>query len=230
MSDSATPRRPRGEAARDALVEAALAVIEREGVAAATTRQISEEAGLPLGTLHYWFRGKDELVEAVVRRQLDDVRAAASSAFDADEARDRLVSSFRALVEEDPTSQLAYVELTAHALRTPGLRHLVSEQHEAYREIARRGAEPWVAQADADLPGGSEALTTLISTLFDGLTLATVAGDRPERAVAALELLAHLLDAAGLGTPAPAAGDGRPGDTGTPGATTGPNDDDAEDR
>ncbi len=230
MSTAATPRRPRGEAARDALVEAALRVIEREGVAAATTRQISEEAGLPLGTLHYWFRGKDELVEAVVRRQLDDTRAAATAAFATHDARERLVGAFRSLVEDDPTSQLAYLELTAHALRTPALRHLVAEQHAAYREISRKGAAPWAGRADTALPGGADALTTLIAALFDGLTLATVAGEPPERAVAALDLLAHLLDAAGMGAHAPEAQDGRPDRDAGDGARMGPTHDETEDR
>ncbi|MGO7947052.1 TetR family transcriptional regulator, partial [Rhizobium ruizarguesonis] len=40
------------------LIEAAGRVIREEGVAAATTRRIAADEGVPLGTLHYYFESK----------------------------------------------------------------------------------------------------------------------------------------------------------------------------
>ena len=50
---------------REEFVEAAARVIAREGVDRATTRRIAEEARAPLAALHYCFRSKDELLQAV---------------------------------------------------------------------------------------------------------------------------------------------------------------------
>lgn len=47
---------------RAALIEAALRVIARDGLAAATTRAIAAEAGMSLASLHYAFTSRDELI------------------------------------------------------------------------------------------------------------------------------------------------------------------------
>ena len=49
-------------------VVAAIEVIASEGLARATTRRIAEAADAPLGSLHYCFRSKDELIESVLAR------------------------------------------------------------------------------------------------------------------------------------------------------------------
>jgi AcrR family transcriptional regulator len=53
---------------RQALVEAAMRVMEREGIAAATTRAICAEAGMPNGFFHYCFTSKQELMLEVAQQ------------------------------------------------------------------------------------------------------------------------------------------------------------------
>ena len=48
-------------------------VVNRDGLAAATTRRISEQAGLPLGTFHYWFSNKEELFECLFEEILKEI-------------------------------------------------------------------------------------------------------------------------------------------------------------
>ena len=50
---------------RQQLVDAAVKVIAKHGVAGATTRRIAAEAGAPLASLHYAFHTKDDLFNAV---------------------------------------------------------------------------------------------------------------------------------------------------------------------
>ena len=57
-------RRLRGERARRALIEATLAVIERDGVAGVTHRAVTREAGLPATSAAYHFASIDDLLEA----------------------------------------------------------------------------------------------------------------------------------------------------------------------
>src|SRR5688572_16930439 len=60
---------------RQQLIDAAVMVISTEGVAQASTRRIAAEVGAPLASLHYTFRTKGELLDAVVRQCLDSTDA-----------------------------------------------------------------------------------------------------------------------------------------------------------
>ncbi len=72
------PRLP-AEVRRAALVEAALRVMARDGLAAGTTRAIVAEAGMSLASFHYAFASRDELLRELVHRVVGHELAAASS-------------------------------------------------------------------------------------------------------------------------------------------------------
>jgi AcrR family transcriptional regulator len=63
--ENALPHVPTEDRRRQ-LIDAAVRVISREGPARATTRRIVAEADASLATLHYSFRNKQELFEAVI--------------------------------------------------------------------------------------------------------------------------------------------------------------------
>jgi len=190
MFQTRSPRRRDDNGRRAQLISAARAVIAREGVAAATTRRITEEAGLPHGAFHYWFAGKEELFEQeqlfeeLVAESLRDITdsaaaRAADTASGADASLGDLLRAAFDVVERDeqvrPGYQLAGYELTALALRTPALRDLARRQYQAYRDTAAAITAPWMAGRRVDLPGGSDALNHLIAVLFEGLALAWLA-------------------------------------------------------
>lgn len=62
------------EVRRQQFIDAAIAVIAREGVDGATTRRIADEAGAPLATLHYCFQTKENLLWAVFEHLAERVR------------------------------------------------------------------------------------------------------------------------------------------------------------
>jgi AcrR family transcriptional regulator len=53
---------------REALIEAALRVMERDGLTAGTTRAIVAEAGMSLASFHYAFASREELLRELVQR------------------------------------------------------------------------------------------------------------------------------------------------------------------
>ncbi len=53
--------------------EAALRVIARKGMAAATMQEIAEEAGVAKGTIYLYFRDRDELVEKTFESAMNDL-------------------------------------------------------------------------------------------------------------------------------------------------------------
>src|SRR5580658_4822405 len=73
MVDKRSLHRAGGDPVRNQLITAAIEVVTRDGLAAATTRRISEQAGLPLGTFHYWFSNKEELFECLFEEILKEI-------------------------------------------------------------------------------------------------------------------------------------------------------------
>jgi AcrR family transcriptional regulator len=55
----------------DAVLDAAAQVLTREGYARATTNRIAHRAGVSVGTVYQYFRDKDAVFEALIRRQID---------------------------------------------------------------------------------------------------------------------------------------------------------------
>ena len=54
--------------------DAAMRVIARKGMAAATMQEIAEEAGVAKGTIYLYFRDRDELVEKTFERAISGLR------------------------------------------------------------------------------------------------------------------------------------------------------------
>ncbi|HEX5414959.1 MAG TPA: TetR/AcrR family transcriptional regulator C-terminal domain-containing protein, partial [Chloroflexota bacterium] len=76
-ADAATgrrARRPRGSLTRDAVVEAALALVDAEGVEALSMPRLARQLEAGVMTLYGYVRGKQELLDAVAMRAIAEVR------------------------------------------------------------------------------------------------------------------------------------------------------------
>jgi AcrR family transcriptional regulator len=183
---------------RAALARAALALIARDGVAAATTRAIVAEAGMPLASFHYAVPSREELLRDVVELVVAGEGAAAygSLTVDAPDIRSAVrgvLGSYLDLVRADPGREQAMFELTQHALRAPNLRDLPAEQYGAYRELVRRlleaGAQRYGMRWDVPL----DDLAALAVALSDGVTLAWLATRDDDAAERLLDLAADAI-------------------------------------
>jgi AcrR family transcriptional regulator len=70
-------RRAKQERARETIavvLEAAAQVLQREGYARATTNRIAETAGVSVGTIYQYFTNKDEIFDALIRREIDGLK------------------------------------------------------------------------------------------------------------------------------------------------------------
>lgn len=117
------------------ILDAAHAVFIRRGTAGARMQDIAREAGVNQALLHYYFRSKDRLAEAVFRRT-------AGSLFP------RVVQVMTSDIPiEEKVGQVVEIEID-HLSRTPGLPgYLISELHhhpERVRQLiaALTGASP----------------------------------------------------------------------------------------
>lgn len=192
----ATRNRPtgsRGAATRAALLRAAVAVVDREGLDAVTTRRVAEEAGLPHGTVHYWFADKADLLRGVMDTMLKDVRATIVGETAGQTLDESLTRIHEGFVDTPIGRQLALLEFTLAAARSESLRPLAQELYEVYASAGREILQPWAGQAEAVLPGGVPALARLVSAVIDGLTLAGLANADTRELAAARDLFIHLL-------------------------------------
>ena len=132
---------------RTQLVVAARAVLCRDGVAGTTLRAVAAEAGVPLGTLHYVFPTKEQLITAVVEDIRDEVSAVFRSA-EVDAGLEHAIrhgveNYWQRLVVGQPELALMRHEVFVYALRTPGLERLARWQIEGYARIVAE----WCQQA-----------------------------------------------------------------------------------
>jgi len=203
MAEDRAIRRKNDDGRREDLIAAATKVIAQDGVAAATTRRIAAEAGVPLGTVHYWFAAKDDLLAAVLEAALGDLESAAISvqilAVQPDDSGnpgllEACRAAWRVVEADEPGRQLSLYEMTTVALRTPGMEELAAKQYGSYRAVAAHAAQRWYDRFGAELPGGLDALSRLIACVFDGATLAWLADPEGAEQDSVFVLLCHLLD------------------------------------
>lgn len=184
---------------RSKLVDAAIRVMTRDGVARATTRAIAAEAGMPLGVFHYAFRSKQELMamvtETIAQRSKADIDAAVLTEGEPDLydlVHGGLLAYFEHVVGH-PDEHLITYELTAMALRDPEMEDVADRQYRYYLEENEK-----LVTAVADMIGFDYSLpipviTRFVTSLMDGLALNYLAKGDEEEAREVVALLATTL-------------------------------------
>jgi AcrR family transcriptional regulator len=122
---------------REQLVAAARQVMMREGVGGTTLRAVATEADVPLGTLHYVFPSKEQLLRAVIEDVMEEIAGLLAKTADTGSGlenalRQGVEDYWSRLVIGQSESHLMQHELIIYALRTPGLENLARWQFERY--------------------------------------------------------------------------------------------------
>lgn len=92
------PKQARARETIAVVLEAAAQVLEREGYAGATTNRIAERAGLSVGTIYQYFAGKEDVFDALIRREIEGLLAILERVtFDPDES---LADALRRLLHQ----------------------------------------------------------------------------------------------------------------------------------
>jgi AcrR family transcriptional regulator len=163
--------RPAGDR-RTALLDAALHVIATRGLGEATHRAIEAEAGVPHGSLTYWFGNRDGLLAAAVERmrELDESRVAAMAqqlvmAFatsGVDAVIDAVAEGGAQMFERDPLPMQARFELLLAGSRDASIGTVMRECTKVFWELAK----PVVIAAGSQDPDGD---ARIIMAMLDGL-------------------------------------------------------------
>jgi len=164
------------ERRRDAIVDAALSVAQRKGLAATTVRDVAAEMGSSSGLIHHYFETMDDVVaaafERVAGRDLEETEALLQEAGDPTSVVRTFLSSY-APVGEDWAFQL-WLDAWAEAARRPALREVSSRLNLAWAAMLERAIRAGVADGEfrSDDPAGA---AWRILSVVDGLALQVVA-------------------------------------------------------
>jgi DNA-binding transcriptional regulator YbjK len=148
MANGPRRHRPTSQARRDALLAAAVEVAAEKGTGGVTHRSVTEQAGVPLATVSYFFSSIDELaceaLHVFARTRTAELLALAASLEEQGRAPDEIAAAFAtAGAGAGRTWTLAQFEAYLHAARVAAFRPAVAEAvgaFEAVAEVALRAA------------------------------------------------------------------------------------------
>jgi DNA-binding transcriptional regulator YbjK len=145
---------PVNQQRRDALADAAIAIVARDGTHGLSHRAVDETAEVPRGTTSNYFRSRDALLEATVARVvqlhfdwLAELRAAREGKLDRVALQEILTTVLQDAVTTYRDRYRAMLELLLEGTRRPGLHdalaRIFGEAFELIREAHRAdGLEP----------------------------------------------------------------------------------------
>jgi AcrR family transcriptional regulator len=161
---------------RDAIVDAALAVARRKGLAPTTVRDVAHEMGTSSGLIHHYFESMDHVLAAAFERiageDLAETEALLARAGDPRAVVAEFLSSY-APVGDDWAFQL-WLDAWAEAARRPVLREASSRLNLGWAALLERAIRAGVADGTFTCADPRGAAWRILS-LVDGLALQVVA-------------------------------------------------------
>lgn len=167
---------------RDRIVDACLEVIAESGVAGTSARRIAAAAGVPLGSITYYFDGMDAIIHAALERFSHEVSDGFVARLGAAADREGFVQALVDTIEHQVFGSVRELVLT-HELYT------LAAREPRYRTLTNA----WMRRSRAALAAHVDDDTArMLDALIEGLTIHRALDTEPapaglaERAVRAL--------------------------------------------
>jgi len=164
------------ERRREAIINAALAVARRKGLAATTVRDVAAEMGSSSGLIHHYFDSMDVVLaaafERVAREDLEQTEAMLADLGDPAAVLAEFLGSY-GRVDDDWAFQL-WMDAWAEAARRPVLRATSARLNLAWAALLERTIAAGVASGTFCCSDPAGAAWRILS-LVDGLALQVVA-------------------------------------------------------
>jgi AcrR family transcriptional regulator len=161
---------------RDSIVDAALAVMLRKGMAATTVRDVADQMGTSSGLIHHYFTSMDDLLAAAFdRAATQDLDATRDAMTRGAGPVERLTIFFGTYTraEQDWAFQL-WLDAWAEAARRPAVQATSQRLNVAWQQLLVDAIEDGVRANVMTCPDPEGAAWRILS-LLDGLALQTVA-------------------------------------------------------
>jgi AcrR family transcriptional regulator len=168
---------------RSEIVQAAYRTLAEKGFEGLRMRDIAKRAGIDHSTLHYYFRGKEALIDAIVDYIVLDLAVGRSPVAESKEVspRLRLSAHFDALIkqlQETPEMFVVLAELNTRAMREPPLRAIFNKNDRKWKGFLTEVLASGMQKKEFKGTFLPEVAAETIISVIRGLTI-TCAG-RPE--------------------------------------------------
>ena len=177
---------------RTTLADAAIATLAADGGRGLTHRAVDRAAGVAQGSTSFYFRTREALLEAAVRRlaELDGQDVPPLEVASGEELADAVTAVLRHWLGEGAERVVARYELELEARRRPALHGVLRDAGAQVREV--------LAQALAGLGVGDPRPRAVdLAAAIDGLLLDQLIGAGPDRSPAEVRAaVGRLVDAA----------------------------------
>jgi AcrR family transcriptional regulator len=185
------------ETRRRQLGEALWRVVLRDGIEAASVRNVAAEAGVSKGSLRHVFPSQSELLTFAMQLVIDEVRRRVAAVDPSDDVRKvvgRRLEALLVLDEKTRTVLEVWLAFAARARVDARLRPLRDETHAQVRTLCRQSIETLCVEGrtrtDLDLDSEAERLHALI----DGLAMHATLDPKITTPARQRELLSRHLD------------------------------------
>jgi len=175
------------EQRRRELAKAAVRVIARDGLEAATTRAVATESGWSTGVLKHYFDGRDDILRYALR-ELEavnaDVLVATSDAPTGLDQLQRMLSTMSAGDRDHAKVWLAFVARAASDRETAtAMRRGATAWNRRWQQVVERGQLDGSIRSDVDAKTVAHELWALLSGLRMASLFVRDAADRADGAV-----------------------------------------------
>ena len=154
------------------IVDAMRGCVADRGIAGATFEQVSQEAGVSRGLLHYYFGTKERLLIEVLRSDIETrlglLEQPLAAAKTADEVVGVLVSGAEAVLESDPGFYVILYELFSAGRQNAEIKAELSELYQHNRERLADALRRKEAEGVLELRYDAEAIVTYMFAAADG--------------------------------------------------------------
>ncbi|HEY3993760.1 MAG TPA: TetR/AcrR family transcriptional regulator [Ktedonobacteraceae bacterium] len=171
---------------RARILDAAIEVLARDGIAETTTRKIAAEAEVNQAMLRYYFGSKDDLLFAVLQEMMRQTKEVVQQAtLSGQDLRAILLDGllgFWQHFESRPELQILQYELTLYALRNPASAWLAQQQYDGYCAVVETLFAEGLATARQSSATPLPELARFVVAGIDGLILQFISAPDPARA------------------------------------------------
>lgn len=172
-------RETRRRSARDAIVDAAWALVAEEGLAGLSLRDLARQAGITTPTVYSYFGSKNAIYDAMFARAATQFADVMAAPYHCRDPRDLLVASARRFAEFCTSDPARYQLLFQRSL--PGFEPSAESYAPAVRALA--GARELLALNGITEPRYLDMSTALVTGLVDQQVSNDPGGDRWTRLI-----------------------------------------------